>query len=107
MNGICSRHLLDNAESIFEEIQRLTLEQLKMKKDNNDKDVEILTTPLDGIISLFEIIDLVFSTLRILDLSPVEIEVAEKGILKLEEMWRKLDSSITSKCHMLFKHTIK
>ena len=48
-----------------------------------------------------------FSTLQIFDPSPEEIEVAEKGITKLELMWRKLDLSITPKYHVLFTHTIK
>ena len=46
MNGVCSRRLLDNVESISEETQTLTSEQLKMKKYMKDKDVELLTFAL-------------------------------------------------------------
>ena len=50
--------------------------------------------------------DLVFLTLQILYPTLDEIEMTQKGILKLEEIWRKLDLNITPKCHILFHHTI-
>ena len=59
MNGVCSRHLLDNVESIFEEINKLTLEGLKIKSDVKDRDVELLTIALNNFKLLFEMMDLV------------------------------------------------
>ena len=59
MNRVCSRRLLDNFESIFEEINKLTLEGLKIKSDVKDRDVELLTIALNNFKLLFEMMDLV------------------------------------------------
>ena len=77
-----------------------------MKNDTTERDVGLLTSVLDNFVSLFKITDLDFFTLQILDLAPDEMEIAEKGILKLEKMWKKLDSNILPRCHIVFDHTM-
>ena len=68
--------------------------------------MNILTKVLDDFHSCFEIMNLVFSRLHILDPTAQEIDSAEKAIQMLETMWRKLQLSITPKCYILFDHTI-
>ena len=106
MNGVCARRLLDNVDPIFERMHSLMLDKLRTNTRKTEKRVDILTKVLDDFHSLFEIMDLVFSRLRILDPTTEEIDSAEKAIQMLKTMWRKLQLSITPKCHILFDHTI-
>ena len=89
----------------FEKVRKMTLEKLKSKSSLVKDKISLLTWVLEDFISLFEIMDLVFSKLRILDPTAEEIESTEKGVQMLEFTWRKLQLSITPKCHILFDHT--
>ena len=106
MNGVCCRRLLDNVDEIFDQINELGLSKLKPKDGCNQKKVELLTVVLADFHSLFRLMDVVFSQLRIIDPSPIEIDKTRKSISVLESLWRKLDLNITPKCHILFVHTI-
>ena len=106
MNGVCSRRLLDNIDPIFDKVRKMMSEKLKTKSGLTKEKISLLTQVLEDFISLFDILDLVFSRLRILDPTAEEIESAEKGIQMLEFMWKKLQLSITPKCHILFDHTM-
>lgn len=106
MNGVRSRSLLDNIDPIFEKVQKLMLDKLTSKSNLSKDKISLLTQVLEDFISLFKIMDLVFLKLCILDPTTEEIENAEKGVQMLETIWRKLQLSITPKCHILFDHTI-
>ena len=67
------------------------LERLHKRSYVNTKKVNILTLVLDDFMPVFEVMDVVFSKLRILDPTPEEIESTEKGIHVLEKLWEKLD----------------
>ena len=84
MNGVCSRQLLDNIDPKFEKVRKMTLEKLKSKSSLVKDKISLLTWVLEDFISLFEIMDLVFSKLRILDPTAEEIESTEKGVQMLE-----------------------
>ena len=107
MNGVCCWRLLDNVEDIFKEVREESMRTLRMKSNLKEKEIEILTSVLNDFFSLFQLLDLVFSRLRVCDPSTEEIGKTEKAIKKLETMWRKLELNITPKCHILFDHTIE
>lgn len=48
--------------------------------------------------------DIVFVKLCLLDPTPDEIESVEVATDMLEKVWRKLQLSITPKCHIMFDH---
>ena len=84
----------------------MMLEKLTLKRDLNETKRKLLTQVVDDFYSLFEIIDIVFTKLRILDPTLEEMESTEKAIRVLEKKWRCLQLSITPKCHTLFYHTM-
>ena len=108
MNGVCCRRFLDNIDTIFKEITKLTSDRLKLNgKRKYDQDLMILTTTIDTFKSLFETMDLVFSSLRILNPSEVEMKNTAESIIVLEQLWSQLDLTITPKAHILFVHTME
>ena len=50
---------------------------------------------------------LVFSKLRILDPTKIEIEEIDTAIKGLDKLWRQLDLNITPKMHILTCHTVE
>ena len=106
MNGVCSRRLLDNVDPIFDKIRKLMSDKLDQKKSLTQEKRDLLTKTLEDFYLLFEIMDVVFAKLRILDPTPDEIESMEVAIGMLEQVWRKLQLSITPKCHIMFDHII-
>ena len=66
-----------------------------------------LTGVVDMFKLLFEYMDIVFSKLRILDPTELEIEEIDTAIKGLEKLWRQLDLNITPKMHILTYHTIE
>ena len=56
--------------------------------------------------TLFELINLIFSSLRILSPSRNEIKRTEESIRKLEEIWRDMELSESPKIHLLFNHVM-
>ena len=108
MNGVCCRRLLDNVETIFKKIRKLTSERLKLNtKRNFDVDIKIVTDVLTKFEYLFETTDLVFSNLRLLAPTEEEINETEKAIKVLEQVWKDLELYVTPKAHILFYHTIE
>ena len=108
MNGVCCRRLLDNIDTIFEEIRELCLERLLLNKRRNVVSNEILlTNTINSFQFLFETMDNVFSGLRII--SPVENKInnLQNAITVLESVWRELDLNITPKAHILFVHAVE
>ena len=60
MNGVCCRRLLDNIDTIFEEIRELCLERLLFNKRRNVVSNErLLTNTINSFQFLFETIDIV------------------------------------------------
>ena len=106
MNGVCCRRLLDNVDVIFENIQSMVKDKIAKKDENNKQNIELLFGVIDTFKDLFECMDIVFSKLRILDPSEVEIKEIGKAIKVLEGLWKKLDLNITPKMHILTCHTL-
>ena len=105
MNGVSIGQLLYNIDTVFEKVQKMMLDKLNSKTGLAKEKISLLMQVLEYFLSLFKIMDLVFSKLCILDPIAGEIESAEKGIQMLEFVWRKLQLSITPTCHILFDHT--
>ena len=106
MNGVCCRRLLDNVDVIFENIQSMVKDKIAKNDENNKQNIELLFGVIDTFKDLFECMDIVFSKLRILDPSEVEIKEIGKAIKVLEGLWKKLDLNITPKMHILTCHTL-
>ena len=106
MNRVCNRSLLDNTDSIFNDIIKLMVDTLT-KRNQSQQWIKLLTSVLDDFVYLFELMDVVFSKLHILDPATLgEIRSTEKVIEELEAIWRKLQLSIPPKCHILFDYTM-
>ena len=73
MNGMCCRWLLDNVDAIFEDVGNLVSERLKCQSGISTEQIHLLTQTVSDFKSIFEILDLVFSKLQIIDPSPDEI----------------------------------
>ena len=104
MNGVCSCRLLDNIDPILEKIRNMMNDKLDEKVTLTKKKRDLLTDTLEEFHTLFEVMDIAFAKLRILDPTPDEIESTEVVINLLEKIWRKLQLSITPKCHIMFDH---
>ena len=107
MNGVCCRRLLDNIDNIFCEINTIIETKVSSKKSFVYTEMTRLTGVVDMFKLLFEYMDVVFSKLRILDPTKLEIEEIDTAIKGLEKLWRQLDLNITPKMHILTYHTIE
>ena len=76
------------------------------QKVHSIKEKEYITSIFELFRDLFEVTDVVFYRLRILDPTIVEIEETKKAISVMETLWEKLDLKQGPKLHILFDHTI-
>ena len=108
MNGVCCRRLLDHIDPIFAEVRDVMSERLKYRDGLTVSQLQLLTQTLKDFVSIFELLDVVFSRVRIIDPTQEEIEstVVRVAVKRLEEDWRKLEMNVTPKCHVLFDHTM-
>ena len=111
MNGVHCRKLISNIELIMEKVKVIAMKRLderiiNHKKQMNGDERDILTNVIDNYTNLFHVMDIVFSSLRILDPTAIEIEETKKANFVLENIWRNLNLSITPKAHILFVHAI-
>ena len=107
MNGVCCRHFLDNIDLIFAQIRSIT----KMRLLRNRHRLNLISSQqLEDVLSqyqlLFEVIDLVFSSLRQVAPTDQEVNTMKEAIKVLETLWSKMDLSYTPKIHILFDHAI-
>ena len=86
MNGVCCRRLLDNLDKVFCKIQTLVLECLHTNKHPNKISTEKLLLVVQNFQYLFEVVDLVFSNLRILCPTKKEMENTKESITRLEQL---------------------
>ena len=107
MNGVCCRRLLDNLDVIFEKIIKVVSDRMNNKQGTTDDDRDKITLILNKFRNLFEVVDLVFYRLRILDPTPEEIENVKKAISVLEYLWNDIELKEGPKLHILFDHTIE
>ena len=77
------------------------------RMDNKKMNMSQLTVVIGTFKSLFQCMDVVFSKLRIIAPTEVEIKEMKVGIKVLEDIWTKLELSITPKFHILITHTIE
>ena len=73
----------------------------------NKEDFLKLELILERYQSLFDILDIIFALLRIINPNTQEINDCEKAITLLDTKWRELGISITPKFHILTRHTIE
>ena len=104
MNCVCCRQLLDNINNIFCEIGTIIERKLSSNNSFENTDMTRLTGVVDMFKLLFEYMDVVFSKLRILDPTELEIEEIDTAIKGLEKLWRQLDLNITPKMHILLSY---
>ena len=71
-----------------------------------EKDYALLTEVIDKFQCLFEITDVVFSHLRILDPTEEEMDSTEKAINEMKRIWKDMEIYFTPKAHILFEHMI-
>ena len=76
------------------------------KRNQYQQQIKLVTGVLGDFVYLFELMDMVFSKLWILDPTLEEIKGTETAIEELETIWRNLQLSITPKCDILFEHTM-
>ena len=114
MNGVCCKRFLNNIEEIMIQVRTKSLERLAQEdEDDNDEtqrkrcSVEKLTKMVDEYTTLFQVMDIVFATLRIPAPTDEEVQEAKEAIFVLETLWRNLSLVITPKAHVLFEHTVE
>ena len=106
MNGVCCRRLLDNLDIVFEKINKLISDKLKEQMKTTEE-TDYITLVFNKFRDLFEVVDLVFYRLRILDPTEEEIENTRKAISVLQVLWEDVDLNKGPKLHILFDHTIE
>ena len=106
MNGVCCRRLLDSIDTIFDKVTKLVSEKLK-ERCKTKEDIEYITLVLNKFRDLFEVVDLVFYRLRILDLTDEEITKTTIAISVMNTLWKEMDLNKGPKLHILFDHAIE
>ena len=106
MNGVCCRRLLDSIDTIFDKVTKLVSEKLK-ERCKTKEDIEYITLVLNKFRDLFEVVDLVFYRLRILDPTDEEIAKTTIAISVMNTLWKEMDLNKGPKLHILFDHAIE
>ena len=105
MNGVCCRRLLENLDEIFVKIEIVLSDKMKcktigtMEKSHIDRTFGLFR-------DLFEVVDVVFYRLRMLDPTDDEIKQTKKAISVMKSLWDEIDLKQGPKLHILFDHTI-
>ena len=111
MNGVCCRRLLTNIEEIMIEMKDLTMDRLgegnaATRKNNRRCTAAKLTQVVDDYANIFQVLDVIFSLLRIPAPKEEEIKDLKEAIFVLEILWAKMELSVTPKAHILFDHAV-
>ena len=111
MNGVCCRKLVANIEKVMDKIKIVENERLQTRILMNDVQLgndisEKTTTKIEKYANIFRVLDIVFSSLRILCPNTEEIEETKEATMILERLWREMEINITPKAHILFVHAV-
>ena len=106
MNGVCCIRLLEYNSEVMKAIKEMCEKCLNSRNESEVQNCthEEMEKTLESFSNIFEALDCVFSSLRIVDPTDGELQQTEKAVRILETMWRKMGLNITPKAHIAFNH---
>ena len=105
MNRVCCRRLLDNTDEIFDKIRNVISDKIN-NQNKSSQVIHKITLMIQKFQDLFELVDLVFYRLRILDPTPEEMKETKKAIGILSILWKEIELKKGPKLHILFDHAM-